>query len=110
VRTFRSLYRLERRGLLKCPIVGVAANDWSEQDLREHAREAIAGWAGEQIDEDVFNSLAKRMSYVSGEFGSGRCGDVQAGQRPRSATYAIRVVFYLEIPPFLFGPVIKGPS
>jgi glucose-6-phosphate 1-dehydrogenase len=27
VMTFRSLYRLERRGLLQCPIVGVAVND-----------------------------------------------------------------------------------
>ena len=29
VMTFRSLYRLERRGLLQCPIVGVAVNDWT---------------------------------------------------------------------------------
>ncbi|HLC28212.1 MAG TPA: glucose-6-phosphate dehydrogenase, partial [Dehalococcoidia bacterium] len=29
VMTFHSLYRLEERGLLKCPIVGVAVNDWT---------------------------------------------------------------------------------
>ena len=29
VMTFRSLYRLERRGLLSCPIVGVAVDDWT---------------------------------------------------------------------------------
>src|SRR5580700_1913157 len=29
VMTFRSLYRLERRGLLDCPIVGVAVDDWT---------------------------------------------------------------------------------
>jgi glucose-6-phosphate 1-dehydrogenase len=27
--TLRSLYRLERRGLLGCDIVGVAADDWT---------------------------------------------------------------------------------
>ena len=27
VMTFRSLYRLERRGLLSCPIIGVAVDD-----------------------------------------------------------------------------------
>jgi glucose-6-phosphate 1-dehydrogenase len=43
VMTFRSLYRLERRGLLSCPIVGVAVDDWSTEDLREHARAAITG-------------------------------------------------------------------
>ena len=29
VMTFRSLYRLERRGLLDCPIVGVAVDGWT---------------------------------------------------------------------------------
>src|SRR4051812_13969248 len=38
VMTFRSLYRLEARGLLNCPIVGVAVDDWSADDLRAHAR------------------------------------------------------------------------
>ncbi len=33
--TFRSLYRLEKRGLLKCPVIGVARQDWS---LRRAAR------------------------------------------------------------------------
>ena len=37
VMTFHSLYRLEQRGLLSCPIVGVAVNDWSVQELRDHA-------------------------------------------------------------------------
>ena len=41
VMTLRSLYRLERRGLLTCPIVGVAVDDWTVDDLRERAREAI---------------------------------------------------------------------
>lgn len=34
VMTFRSLYRLERRGLLQCPIVGVAVNDWTMDQLQ----------------------------------------------------------------------------
>jgi len=28
VMTFHSLYKLEQRGLLDCPIVGVAVDDW----------------------------------------------------------------------------------
>ena len=31
VMTFRSLYRLEARGLLDCPIVGVAVDDWTRR-------------------------------------------------------------------------------
>jgi glucose-6-phosphate 1-dehydrogenase len=41
VMTFNSLYRLEARGLLDCPIVGVAFDDWSDKDLRDHAHKAI---------------------------------------------------------------------
>ena len=67
VMTFRSLYRLEARGLLQCHIVGVAVDDWSVEQLVQRARQSIAG-AGEQIDEDVFKRLAARLSYVQGDF------------------------------------------
>ncbi len=103
VMTFHSLYRLEQRGLLSCPIVGVAVNDWSLDDLRSHARQAISD-SGEQIDDTVFNQLIGRMTYVSGDFGEaatyGRVADAVGGAKCP--------VFYLEIPPFLFGGVIKG--
>ena len=65
--TFRSLYRLERRGLLNCPIVGVAGDDWTLEHLRKHARESIEG-AGESLDDEVFDRFAARLSYVSGDF------------------------------------------
>ena len=39
--TFRALYRLERRGLLDCPIIGVASEDMTTEELVKHAREAI---------------------------------------------------------------------
>src|SRR5271155_2843659 len=65
--TLRSLYRLERRGLLGCPIVGVAVDRWSVEDLRQHARDAIAA-TGEPIDEKVFARFARRLRYVAGDF------------------------------------------
>ena len=103
VMTFHSLYRLERRGLLSCPIVGVAGNDWSVEQLRDHARQCIAD-CGEQIDDEVFKRFASRLSYVSGDF-----TDAGTFRRVASAMGDVRTpVFYLEIPPFLFGGVIKG--
>ena len=83
VMTFRSLYRLERRGLLDCPIVGVAVDDWSVDQLIQRARDSIVG-TGEPLDEAVFERLAKRFSYVQGDFGDD--GDVrprQSGDRRR---------------------------
>jgi glucose-6-phosphate 1-dehydrogenase len=103
VMTFHSLYRLERRGLLDCPILGVAVSDWTDDDLRARARESIEG-CGEQIDDEVFDRLAARLSYVSGDF-----GDDATYARVKAALGERRApVFYLEIPPFLFGRVIKG--
>ena len=68
VMTFRSLYRLEKRGLLDCPIVGVAVDDWSVEQLEERARTSIVG-TGEPLDEAIFERLASRLSYVAGDFG-----------------------------------------
>jgi glucose-6-phosphate 1-dehydrogenase len=103
VMTFRSLYRLERRGLLDCPIVGVAVGDWTKAQLVDRARTSIAG-TGEPLDDAVFDRLAARLSYVQGDFGDaatyGRVADAVKG--------ADVPVFYLEIPPFLFGKVVAG--
>src|SRR6516165_4310548 len=68
VMTFHSLYRLEQRKLLDCPIVGVAVDDWNMDQLIERARTSIVG-TGEQLDEDVFGRLTQRFSYVPGDFG-----------------------------------------
>ncbi len=105
VMTFHSLYRLEKRGLLDCPILGVAVDDWSVEKLREHARKAIED-CGETIEDAVFNRFAERLSYVSGDFSDAAtfasiAAAIEGKQSP---------VFYLEIPPFLFGAVIKGLS
>jgi len=42
VMTFHSLYRLEQRGLLDCPIVGVAFDDWTLEQLVQRARDVTA--------------------------------------------------------------------
>jgi glucose-6-phosphate 1-dehydrogenase len=102
VMTFRSLYNLEQRGLLKCPIVGVAVDDWTVDDLRTRARESIE--AGGEVDQKTFDRFAARLSYLSGDFAKAATFERVAAaiQDARSP------VFYLEIPPFLFGTVIKG--
>jgi glucose-6-phosphate 1-dehydrogenase len=101
--TLRSLYRLEARGLLDCPIVGVAVEDWTVERLREHAHEAIEA-AGETVERGVFERLAARLSYVSGDFAD----DATYGRVAEAVRDAHTRVFYLEIPPALFGTVVKG--
>jgi glucose-6-phosphate 1-dehydrogenase len=103
VMTFRSLYRLEKRGLLQCPIVGVAVSDWTVDQLVQRARDSITA-TGEQLDEAIFERFAARLSYVSGNFTA-----PETYQRVGEAIKAFECpVFYLEIPPSLFATVVKG--
>jgi glucose-6-phosphate 1-dehydrogenase len=100
--TFKSLYRMERRGEISCGIVGVAIDDWSDEDLRRHAREAIEQEA-EQVDHKVLDRLLERLTYVAGDYKKddtyARLGDAIGDAKDP--------VFYLEIPPSLFADVVK---
>ena len=101
--TFQSLYRLERKGLLQCPIVGVASDDISKDELVNRARTAIAD-AGEKIDDDVFDRLAKRLSYLHGDVTDSALYDALAKQIGRKH----RSLYYLEMPPSLFAPIVEN--
>ena len=101
--TFRALYRLEARGKLDCRIIGVAINDWGVEELREHARAAIAATVPDP-DEDVFARLAERLAYVRGDY-----SDPATFERVAKAiSECHQPVFYLEIPPSLFATVAHG--
>ena len=101
--TFRALYRLERRGVLSCPIVGVALDEWSDEALREHARRAIEA-GGETIDETTFQRLAQRLSMISGDYSDATTYETVATALEGKHD----PVFYLEIPPSLFAKVVDG--
>lgn len=100
--TFRALYRLERRGLLDCPVVGVASDDLSTDQLVELARTAITD--GEEGPESVvLERLAGRLTYLAGDVADGGLYDRLAerlGDRRRP-------LYYLEMPPSLVGSIVQ---
>lgn len=101
--TFRSLYRLERRGLLTQPLIGVAAEDWGVQQLAQRARESLEA-SGDPFEEDVFERFVKRLRYVGGDF-----ADPDTYARVKAALGDAQFAcFYLEIPPSLFARVVAG--
>src|SRR4051812_260198 len=99
--TFPSLYKLERRGVLNVPVVGVAFSDWDDAQMRQHARDAIVA-AGVTLDEDVFRSFAARMRFVKGDYGD----PATFARVKQTLGAATRPLFYLEIPPSLFEKVV----
>ncbi len=100
--TFHALYRLERRGRLTCPVVGVAMDDWTDEHLRAQARAAIEGLEP-RFSKRVFTRLAQRLRYVRGNFEDQRT----YGALKQALSGVQRPLFYLEIPPSLFGTVVK---
>jgi glucose-6-phosphate 1-dehydrogenase len=101
--TFRSLYRLELRGLLRCPVIGVAVDDWTVDQLRKRARESIEQ-TGERIDAEAFERFANKLSYVSGDFDD----DQTYARVVKALGDARNPTFYLEVPPALFARVVQG--
>ena len=102
--TFEALYRLERRGELNCRrILGIARNKWDRDELDGKAREAIQAKVSDP-DEEAMKRLDERLDYVQGEFDEDA---LYASLAEEMGTYE-QAVFYLEVPPSLFGLVVKG--
>lgn len=102
-KTFHALYRLERRGLLGCPVLGVAIEDWDDEALRRLARESVAA-AEPDPDAAALDRLLGRLTYLSGDFADGATYERLAA----ALGDAEHPVFYLEIPPALFARVVGG--
>lgn len=100
--TFRALYRLERRGLLDCPVIGVAIDRWSQAQLVDHARAAIED-PEIRFSQRIFARLAQRLEYLQGDFDD-ESTYRELAQRLRGRH---RPLFYLAIPPSLFGTVVS---
>jgi len=100
--TFRALYRLERRRLLTCPVIGIAGDDMPVEQLMRRAREAISA-AQEQIDDAVLERLARRISYLPGDVTQ----DALYERLAQRITGHHRPLYYLEMPPALFAPIVE---
>jgi glucose-6-phosphate 1-dehydrogenase len=104
--TLKALYDLVENGTLQVPVIGVARDDWSDEDLHQHARDAVGGRANEkdeELDEDVFKKYTELLTYVQGDY----TDDDTYKRLKEKLSSAKHPVFYLEIPPSLFATVIE---
>jgi glucose-6-phosphate 1-dehydrogenase len=99
--TFGALYQLEAADRLQCPIIGVASDAWSTDQLGAAVRKALTD-EGEPPDEETLARLTQRFTYLQGDFTDAGTYTALATRLQRSA----RPLFYLEIPPALFGRVV----
>ena len=103
--TFDALYDLEARGILDVPVIGVAIDQLSEGELHKRAHEAIETAEHDHgVDEEVFRRFADKLSYVQGDYKDPKTFEA-VKKRLKGAKHP---VFYLEIPPSLFAPVVSA--
>jgi len=99
---FPALHAMSRRGHLNVPVVCVARQDWTLDQLRERARESVAAHGA--LDPEAFANLAARLAYVKGDYAESSTFD----RLRQTLGTAEHPVFYLAIPPSLFGVVATG--
>jgi len=101
--TFPALVGLVQRGVLDVPIVGVAKSGWGLDQFRDYAAASL-----KLNDMDPSSPAASKMlgllRYVDGDLGDE--GTYQAMSEQIGTGQ--RVLYYLEVPPPLFGRIAQG--
>jgi glucose-6-phosphate 1-dehydrogenase len=102
---FPALYRLERAGRLRVPVIGVARSDWTDEGFRQHAHDAILAGLPDAAAATI-DALAGRLDLVAGDYSDmATFQELAATLDHRHSTNA---VFYLAIPPSAFPLVIES--
>jgi len=100
---FPALYSMVRRGSLDVPVLGVAFEDWSVDQVIERARDGIEKVQG-RVNEKVFAKLAKLLDYVGGDYRAPATFE----RLKKHLGQASRPLHYLAIPPSMFEVVVQG--
>ena len=99
---FPSLQALVKRGHLDIPIIGVAREEWSLDQLRERARASLEHFGG--VDSDAFAKLSSLLLYIHGDY-----HDAGTYDRLKQALKGAECpLHYLAIPPAIFSTVLQG--
>ena len=101
--TFPALVGLVERGVLGVPVVGVAKSGWGLEQFRDYATASL------KLNKmDPASAAAKKMlgllRYVDGDLDD----DATYQAMSQAAGPGQEVLFYMEVPAFLFGRIAEG--
>jgi glucose-6-phosphate 1-dehydrogenase len=94
---FPALQSMIRRGTLDVPVIGVAKQGWTIEDLKVRARDSLEKHGG-GVEPDAFAKLTKLLRYVDGDYAAAETFDALR----RELGGAKRPVHYMAIPQGLF--------
>ena len=103
--TFPALVGLVERGVLDVPVIGVARSGWDLDQFRQYAEDSL------RLNNIYPSSpAAARMlgllKYIDGDLGD----DATYAALAREVGRGKQALFYLEVPPPLFGRIAQGIS
>jgi glucose-6-phosphate 1-dehydrogenase len=102
---FPALHSMIRRGNLHIPVIGVARDDFTLDQLKSRALDSVNQHGG-GADAEAMKVLGSLLTYVKGEY-----TDEPTFAALRTALgSAKRPAYYLAIPPALFGTVVEHLS
>ena len=101
--TFPALVGLVERGVLSVPVIGVAKSGWGLDQFRDYA---TASLKLNKMDpaSPAATKMLSLLRYVDGDLGD----DATYHAMSEAIGSAGRVLFYLEVPPVLFGRIAAG--
>lgn len=99
---FPALQAMIKRGHLTVPVIGVAKEQRTVQQLQDHVRESLNRFGG-GVDEAAFAKLMRLLRYVNGDY-----REEETFARLRRALGNVRhPLYYLAIPPSMFRVVVE---
>jgi glucose-6-phosphate 1-dehydrogenase len=101
--TFPALVGLVERGVLSVPVVGVAKSGWSLDQFREYAAASLK-LNGMDPASPAAARMLSLLRYVDGDLGADSTYAAMSDQIGPGK----RVLYYLEVPPVLFGRIAHG--
>ncbi|HUZ37107.1 MAG TPA: glucose-6-phosphate dehydrogenase [Streptosporangiaceae bacterium] len=101
--TFPALVGLVHRGVLDVPVIGVAKSGWGLEQFRDYATASL-----KRNNMDPASPAAAKMlsllRYVDGDLGDDSTYKAMSDEVGEGK----KVLFYLEVPPVLFGRIAQG--
>jgi len=101
--TFPALVGLVERGVLDVPVIGVSNAGWSLERFREYAVDSLKHNSMDP-DTPAARRMLELLRYVDGDLNDQKIySAVAEAMKPGT-----RALFYLEVPPVLFGRIAGG--
>ena len=103
--TFPALVGLVDRGVLDVPVIGVAKSGWGLDQFRDYAAASLR-LNGMDADSPAARTMLGLLRYVDGDLDDESTYTAMSNEIGSGT----RALFYLEVPPVLFGRIAQGIS